>query len=92
LTPTESKKLTAKAIARVNDIQHCIKDGIVALHPSTSTVVIVDELTGKMPDTKVLICGFNSPEVVSVSAEADEALVKEFEELANFPRIISRLI
>lgn len=59
LTPTESKKFIAKAVAKMAIVQQALKDGIIALHPSTSTVFIVEELTGKLPDTKVWICGLN---------------------------------
>jgi hypothetical protein len=86
LTPTESKKFIAKAVAKMDVVQCASKEGRVALHPSTSTVFIVEELTGKMPDTKVWVCGLNSPEGASGSVEADEALAKDFEELAKIPK------
>ncbi|MBA7570321.1 hypothetical protein ES708_12070 [subsurface metagenome] len=86
LTPTESKKFIAKAVAKTAVVQRAFKEGIVALHPSTSTVFIVEELTGKIPDIKVLVCGLNSPEGATGSVEADEALAKDFEELARLPK------
>ena len=83
LTPTESKKFIAKAVAKTAVVQHAFREGIVALHPSTSTVFIVKELTGKMPEARVIVCGLNSPEGASGSMEADEALAKDFEELTK---------
>ena len=41
LTPTESKKLIAKAIARLEAVQQAAKMGIIALHPSSSTYFVV---------------------------------------------------
>ena len=36
-TPTESKYLIAKAVAAMPEVQKALSDGIIALHPSTST-------------------------------------------------------
>jgi hypothetical protein len=57
LIPTESKKFIAKAVARMNVVQNSFENGIIALHPSTSTVFIVEELTGKIPETEYWVCG-----------------------------------
>jgi hypothetical protein len=46
LTPVESKRLIAKAIARLETVQQAKNTGIIALHPSSSTYLIVEELTG----------------------------------------------
>lgn len=86
LTPTESKKFIAKAVAKTVEVQRALKEGIVAMHPSTSTVFIVEELTGKVPDTEIMVCGLNSPEGASGSVEADQALAKDFEELTKLPK------
>lgn len=61
LTPTESKKLIAKAIARLEIVQQAVKKGIVALHPSSSTYFIVEEITGKKPKTNYWVCGVVTP-------------------------------
>ena len=45
LTTAESKKLIAKAVARLDVVQRATKEGTVALHPSSSTYFIVEELT-----------------------------------------------
>ncbi len=77
LTPTESKRFISKAVARMDEVQAAFKKGIVALHPSTSTVFIVQELLGKFPDTAVWICGINSPKGAYGSAEAAEQRAKD---------------
>ena len=66
LIPTESKKFIATAVAGMKEVQNV---GIVALHPSSSTIFIVEELTGKPPDTEVWLCGANSPQGASGAVE-----------------------
>jgi hypothetical protein len=61
LTPAESKKLIAKAVARLEAVQQAAKNGIVALHPSSSTYFIVEEITGLKPKTNYWVCGVVTP-------------------------------
>ena len=61
LTPAESKKLIAKAITRLEAVQQAIKKGIVALHPSSSTYFIIEEITGSKPKTNYWVCGVVTP-------------------------------
>ncbi len=61
LTPAESKKLIAKAIVRLEAVQTAAKNGIVALHPSSSTYFIVEEITGSKPKTNYWVCGVVTP-------------------------------
>ena len=49
LTPTESKKLIAEAVVRMDSVQKALQDGIVAIHPSSSTYFIVEAITGQRP-------------------------------------------
>ena len=61
LTSAESKKLIAKAVARLDVVQRAAKEGTVALHPSSSTYFIVEELTGAEPKTNHWVCGAVAP-------------------------------
>jgi len=61
LTPAESKKLIAKAVAGLEAVQLAVKNGIVALHPSSSTYFIVEEITGSKPKTNYWVCGVVTP-------------------------------
>ncbi len=70
LTTAESKKLIAKAVAKMETVQNAFRTGIVAIHPSSSTIFIVEELTGKLPDTKVWVGGIIVPKGACLSAEA----------------------
>jgi hypothetical protein len=66
LTPAESKKLIAKAIVRLEAVQQAAKKGIVALHPSSSTYFIVEEITGSKPKTNYWVCGVVTPKGMCV--------------------------
>jgi hypothetical protein len=61
LTPAESKKLIAKAVAKLEAVQKAAKKGIVALHPSSSTYFIIEEITGSKPKTNYWVCGVVTP-------------------------------
>jgi hypothetical protein len=61
LTPAESKKLIAKAVAQLESVQKAANKGIVALHPSSSTYFIVEEITGSKPKTNYWVCGVVTP-------------------------------
>ena len=67
LTPTESKKLIAKAVANMDAVKQAAAEGIVAIHPSSSTFFIVEELTGKRPKTPVWVCGVIVPKGACLS-------------------------
>ncbi|MBN1188127.1 MAG: hypothetical protein JXA46_00090 [Dehalococcoidales bacterium] len=61
LLPNESKKLIAKALAATDEVKNALKTGIVTLHPSSSTLFVVEEILGKTPDTEVWMCGAITP-------------------------------
>lgn len=61
LTPSESKKLIAKAVARMDVVTRAAAKGKVILHPSSSTFFIVEELLGSRPNTEAWVCGVISP-------------------------------
>jgi hypothetical protein len=61
LTPTESKKLIAKAITKLDVVRHAAADGMVVIHPSSSTFFIFEELIGAKPKTNYWVCGVVTP-------------------------------
>jgi hypothetical protein len=61
LTPTESKKLIAKAIASLDVVKQAAAEGLIVLHPSSSTYFIIEELTGAKPKTNYWVCGVVTP-------------------------------
>jgi hypothetical protein len=57
LIPAESKKLIAKAVTKMEVVQKALKEGLIVMHPSSSTYFIVEEVTGHKPPTNVWLCG-----------------------------------
>src|SRR4030043_1638189 len=57
LPPTESKKLIAKAILQMKEVAAALQEGLVVMHPSTSTYFIFVELAGHKPDMEVWLSG-----------------------------------
>jgi len=66
LTPSESKKLIAKAIAKLDMVRQAATEGMVVLHPSSSTYFIVEEITGIKPKTNYWVCGVVAPKGMCV--------------------------
>jgi hypothetical protein len=62
LTPIESKKLISKAVAEMDIVKHALSHGTVVIHPSSTTYFIIEEITGKEPDTDVWLCGCILPQ------------------------------
>jgi len=56
LTPTESKKLIAQSILQLKEFQDALEKGIVALHPSSSTIFLYEKILGHRPKG-VWVCG-----------------------------------
>jgi len=73
LTPTESKKLIAKAVLSLKEVQEALKKGIVAMHPSSSTIFIYEALVGRKPQG-VWVCGVNAPKGLCGSLEAQQMI------------------
>jgi hypothetical protein len=61
LTPTEAKKFIAKAIVQVEVVKRAAEKGIIAIHPSSTTYFIAEELLGKKPSSNTWVCGVIAP-------------------------------
>jgi hypothetical protein len=68
LTPAESKKFIAKAVARLDVVKQAVDQGTVVIHPSSSTYFVVEEITGKEPDTDLWVLGCVVPKGLCRSA------------------------
>ena len=66
LTPTESKKLMAKAIARMELVERAAQEGMIVIHPSSSTYFLAEELTGENPKYDNWVCGSITPKGLCV--------------------------
>jgi hypothetical protein len=72
LTPTEAKKFIAKSLVRKHGaMKKALEEGIVLLHPSTSTFFIYEELVGKIPEDLRFI-GAIAPKATCISREFEE--------------------
>jgi hypothetical protein len=71
LTPTESKKLIAKAIFNLKEFQEALRKGIVAMHDCSSTIFIYEALVGRLPEG-AWVNGVIVPRGLCVSKEAEE--------------------
>jgi hypothetical protein len=61
LTPAESKKLIAMAVAELDPVKRAARDGMVVMHPSSSTYFLFEALTGMKPPTDYWVCGAVTP-------------------------------
>jgi hypothetical protein len=61
LTPAESKKLISMAIASLDEVKKATQDGMIMMHPSSSTYFLFSELTGTRPTTNYWVCGVVAP-------------------------------
>ena len=61
LLPNESKKLIAKALVNMSEVQTALKEGILVMHPSSSTIFLAEEILGETPETDVWMCGAITP-------------------------------
>jgi hypothetical protein len=66
LIPAESKKLISKAIAKLDVVKQAATEGMVVLHPSSSSYFIVEEITGAKPKTNYWVCGVVTPKGMCV--------------------------
>ncbi len=63
LIPAESKKLIAKAVVKLDEVQDAFKNHRILIALGSSTIFIVEELVGKLPDisSEVWIRGLVTP-------------------------------
>lgn len=50
LNPTESKKLISLALLELDVVKKALKDGILAIHPSSSTYFMMEQILGQKPE------------------------------------------
>jgi hypothetical protein len=85
LTVPESKKLIAKAVAKMDAVRNAYENGVIALHPSSSTIFIVEELLGKLPETQVWIMGMIVPKGACGSAAGRAS--HRIQKMADEPKV-----
>jgi hypothetical protein len=70
LIPAESKKLIAKAVTQMEVFQKAFREGLIVLHPSSTTYFMFEEMTGRKPPTNVWVCGLVTPKGTCVEMGA----------------------
>lgn len=86
LTSAESKKLIAKGILQMDKVKAALQKGLVAIHPSSTTYFIMEELGCPRP-SEVWVCGWVLPKGTCVSGEVLEISKREgpMENILDFP-------
>jgi len=67
LAPTEAKRLLSKAVLQLEEVKKALKDGIIIIHPSSTTIFILEELGFSLSDGGIWICGHVSPKGLCIS-------------------------
>ena len=70
LTPAESKKFIAKAVVQSTQMQRAAAHGTIAIHPSSTTYFIAEELLGAKSPSNTWVCGVIAPKGACVEAGA----------------------
>lgn len=73
LTTAESKKLIARAVMQLPEMQHALSEGIVVLHPSSTTYFIYEQITTMRPTT-TWVYGLITPDGACRSRSAVDEL------------------
>ena len=76
LTPTESKKLISKAVVALDSFKRAFETGILAIHPSSTTVFILSELGLELDADALWICGLTVPRGLCASAQILEEVYR----------------
>lgn len=88
LNPSESKKLIAKGILEIDYVKRAFKDGLVVIHPSSTTYFLFEEITGIKPKDIWLI-GMISNRGACIEALTQNAFEEDgyndLSDPANFP-------
>jgi hypothetical protein len=90
LTPAESKKLIAKAISQIDSVKKAASEGMIVIHPSSSTYFLLEEIAGDKPKTDYWVCGSITPkgmcqEMGTLSLVSREPLDNIKLDPGNFP-------
>jgi len=72
-TPAESKKFIAKVLVASDPVKTAAAGGTIAIHPSSSTYFIAEELLGAKPPSNTWVCGVIAPKGTCVEAGAANA-------------------
>lgn len=88
LTPAESKKLITQAVSGMEPVKRALREGIVVIHPSSTTYFLLEHFTGKRPEG-IWLVGMIAPRGTCVEGMTQKAFEEDrYQELTkpeNFP-------
>jgi hypothetical protein len=67
LTPTESKRLLSKAVLNMDEVKRAFEEGMLIVHPCSTSIFMLDELGFKLHENGIWICGHVSPKGLCMS-------------------------
>ena len=76
LTPTEAKKLLSKAVLNLDEVKRALDSGMLIVHPSSTTIFMLDELGFTLPSEGIWICGHISPKGLCISRAMVDAILE----------------
>ena len=76
LTPTESKRLLSKAVLQLDEVKRALDDGIVIIHPCSTTIFMLEELGFQVPEQGIWVCGHISPKGLCISRKQIDAVMR----------------
>jgi len=76
LTPTEAKRLLSKAILQLDEVKKALDNGMLIVHPSSTTIFMLDELGFKLPPQGIWVCGHISPKGLCISRAMVDAILE----------------
>jgi hypothetical protein len=76
LTPTETKKLLTKAVLNLDEVKRALDSGMLIVHPSSTTIFMLDELGFTLPSEGIWICGHISPKGLCIARGMIDAILE----------------
>jgi hypothetical protein len=75
LTPTEAKRLLSKAVLNLPEVKKALKEGILILHPSSTTIFMLEELGYSLTPERIWVCGHISPKGLCMARPIIDAVL-----------------
>ncbi len=74
LTPTESKRLLCKAVLSLDEVKRALGEGLLIIHPSSTSIFMLQELGFELPERGIWVCGHISPRGLCISRKMLDAV------------------
>ena len=67
VTPTEAKRLLSRAVLNLDEVKKALEEGIVIIHPSSTTIFMLEQLGLELHEKRIWVCGHISPKGLCIS-------------------------